>query len=288
MTETPGALRRRDVQRRFDRVARQFSKADFVHRHAANGVFDRLSPMQIDARRILDLGSGAGRDHKSLARRFRGALVVGVDSSHEMLKLARRRRRWFSRHPVVQAEAEHLPFADGSLDLVYANLLLPWIDDLPACFAEIARVLRKNGLFAFSTLGPDSFRELRLGWGEVLSGTRVRRFPDMHDVGDRLVHSGLRDPVLDVDALTLQYGDTDRLFADLRRSGAGNSLELRERTLAGKARLQSFRERLVTGAKPQSIAVTFELVYGHAWGGGPAPAAGEIRLDAGSIGRRRH
>ncbi len=287
MTETPGALRRRDVQRRFDRVARHFDQADFVYRHAALGLFDRLSPMQVDAARILDLGSAAGRDHGSLAKRFRAALVIGVDSSLEMLRLARRRRRWFTRSAVVQADAESLPFADGSMDLVYANLLLPWIDDLPACFAEIARVLRKNGLFIFSTLGPDSFQELRLAWGEALSATRVRRFPDMHDVGDRLVRSGLRDPVLDVDVLTLQYHDADRLFADLRQSGAGNSLQLRERALAGKARFRDFRERLANSAMQQPLKMTLELVYGHAWGGGPVPAAGEIRFDAGSIGRRR-
>jgi malonyl-CoA O-methyltransferase len=287
MTEIPGALRPRDVQRRFDRMARQFDQADFVYRHAALGLFDRLSPMQADAVRILDLGSATGRDYGMLAKRFRAALVIGLDSSLEMLKFARRRRRWFSRATVVQADAENLPFADGSLDLVYANLLLPWIDDLPSCFAGIARVLRKNGLFVFSTLGPDSFQELRLAWGEALSATRVRRFPDMHDVGDRLVRSGLRDPVLDVDVLSLQYPDADRLFADLRRSGAGNSLQLRERALAGKARFRGFRERLANNDKQQPLTVTLELVYGHAWGGGPTPAAGELRFDAGSIGRRR-
>ncbi len=287
MTETSGTLNRRDVQRRFDRAARQFDQVDFVHRHAALGLFDRLSPMQIGASRILDLGSATGRDHRSLTKRFRGALVIGVDNSLEMLKHARRRRRWFSRTASVQAEAENLPFADGSMDLVYANLLLPWIDNLPACFADIARVLRKNGLFVFSTLGPDSFQELRRAWGAALSATRVRCFPDMHDVGDRLVRSGLRDPVLDIDMLSLQYRDADTLFADLHRAGAGNSLQLRERTLAGKARFHSFRDRLANSQMQQPIRVTLELVYGHAWGGGPARAAGEIRFDADSIGQRR-
>ncbi len=287
MTETPGALRHRDVQRRFDRVARQFDQADFVHRHTALGLFDRLLPMQIDAAHILDLGSATGRDRKSLAKRFRGALVIGLDSSLEMLRLSRRRRRWFSRRTAVQAEAESLPFADGSLDLVYANLLLPWIDNLQGCFAEIGRVLRKDGLFVFSTLGPDSFGELRLAWGAALSATRVRGFPDMHDVGDRLVRSGLRDPVLDVDVLSLQYRDADSLFDDLRRTGAGNSLRLREQALTGKTRFRSFRERLANNGIQQPFKVTLELVYGHAWGSGPLPAAGEIRLPVGGIGRRR-
>jgi len=243
--------------------------------------------MQIDAARLLDLGSATGRDHKLMVKRFHGALVIGLDSSLEMLKLARRKRRWLSRAIVVQGDADELPFADGSFDLVYANLLLPWIDDLPACFAAIARVLRKDGLLVFSTLGPDSFRELRAAWGDELAATRVRGFPDMHDVGDALVRSGLRDPVLDVDVLSLQYRDPDRLLADLRRTGAGNSLLSRERTLVGKARFRGFRERLAGQVTGQPLSLTIELVYGHAWGGGPPPLAGEFRFDAGSIARRR-
>jgi len=287
MNETPVALNRRDVPRRFDRVARHIGQVDFVHRQAAAGLFDRLLQKQIDAARLLEFGSATGRDHKLLVKRFHGALVIGLDSSLEMLKLARRKRRWFSRVDVVQGDADELPFADGSFDLVYANLLLPWIDDLPACFAAIARVLRKDGLFVFSTLGPDSFRELRAAWGEELAATRVRSFPDMHDVGDSLVRSGLRDPVLDVDVLSLQYRDPDRLLADLRRTGAGNSLLSRERTLVGKARFRGFRERLAGQVTGQPLSLTIELVYGHAWGGGPPPLAGEFRFDAGSIARRR-
>lgn len=287
MSETPGVLRRRDVQRRFDRAAAKLEQADFVHRHTALGLVERLSPVQIEAACILDLGSAAGRDRRPLMKRFRGALVIGVDRSIEMLRLSRRRLSWFARGPVVQAEAESLPFTNGSIDLVYANLLLPWIDDLPGCFAGIARVLRKDGLFIFCTLGPDSFREIREAWGEAMAASRVRRFPDMHDVGDSLVRSGLRDPVLDVDSLSLQYRDADRLFDDLRRTGAGNSLKQRDQALAGKAHFREFRERLAARAAGQPLNITLELVYGHAWGSGPVASPGEIRVAASHIGRRR-
>lgn len=287
MNENPGALRRRDVQRRFDRAAAKFDQADFVHRHTALGLAERLSPVQIEVARIVDLGSAAGRDRRPLMKRFRGALVIGVDSSIEMLRLSRRRLSWFARSPVVQAEAESLPFASGSIDLVYANLLLPWVDDLPGCFAGIARVLRKGGLFIFSTLGPDSFREIRDAWGAAMATSRVRSFPDMHDVGDSLVRSGLRDPVLDVDVLSLQYPGADRLFGDLRRTGAGNSLQQRDHTLAGKAHFREFREQLAARAAGQPLNITLELVYGHAWSSGPVVGPGEIRVAASDIGRRR-
>ena len=287
MEEQPGALVWRDVERRFRRAAPHFGKADFVHRHAAAGLLDRLSPVQIDAARVIDLGSAVGRDRNALQKRFRKSLVVGIDRSAAMLAEARRARPWFSRASDVRAAAERLPVADGSIDLVYANMLLPWIDDHAAVFGEMSRVLRKGGLFAFSTLGPDSLNELRSAWAGEDDAVHVRRFPDMHDVGDSLVRSGLRDPVLDVDLLRLEYRDADTLFRDIVSVAAGNSLRERRRSLTGKATLKRVVGRLSGGGASQPMTVTLELVYGHAWGGGPPGKAGEFLVAPRAIGRRR-
>jgi malonyl-CoA O-methyltransferase len=288
MNDKPGALRPKDVQRRFERAARQFDESDFVQRHAANGLFERMSPMQLDAAHVLNLGSATGRDRKTLARRFRGAMIIGIDRSPSMLARAKHGRSWFSKSHDILATAERLPIAGGSIDVVYANLLLPWIDEQQACFAEVGRVLRKDGLFAFSTLGPDSFRELREAWDVESWPVHVRDFPDMHDVGDALIRSGLRDPVLDVDSLVLQYTDADKLFLDLRRSAAGNSLRQRQQSLTGKTRIRRFRDRLTDSGKKRVLSVSLELVYGHAWGSGAPLAEGEFHIAAGAIRRRRH
>lgn len=287
MSENPGALRRQDVLRRFTRAAQQFDEADFVHRHAAVGLFERMLPMQIDAARVLDLGCAIGRDRKRLGKRFPGALVIGLDNSRAMLRQAQSKRSWLSAPAFVQADAEGLPFAGGSIDVIYANLLLPWVDDLRSCFTAIARVLRNDGAFVFSTLGPDSFTELRNACIGSDPGRHVRKFPDMHDVGDTLIGSGFRDPVLDVDRLQLQYHDVSRLFSDLRRTAAGNSLRDRDRGLTGKDRFRAFRERIAGTAAEQAITLTLEVVYGHAWGGGPPAGTSEYRVAAAGIRRRR-
>jgi malonyl-CoA O-methyltransferase len=287
MNEKLGALRREDVERRFERAAPYFEKADFVHRHTAAGLLERLSPMQINAMQIVDLGSGLGRDRKMLQRQFRDALVIGVDRSASMLALARRNRPWLAKTRDVRADAERLPFASGSIDLVYANLLLPWIDDHAAVFIEIARVLRKDGLFLFATLGQDSFRELRTAWAGIDSAPHVREFPDMHDIGDALVKSGLRDPVLDVDTLALQFRDSASLFRDIRHAAAGNSLRARRHSLAGRSVFRRLATELAGGGDSPEFTITLELVFGHAWGGGPRLPEGEYRLPAAAIGRRR-
>lgn len=282
-----GALEREDVRRRFDRAAARFHEADFVHRHAAAGLFDRLSPIVLEVERILDAGSAAGAGSRALAERFRKSRIVSLDLSLEMLKQARASRSRFARITELQADADRLPLASGSIDLVFCNMLMPWNDEHPRFFAEVCRVLKKDGLFAFSTLGPDSFRELRDAWHDVDGDDHVNFFPDMHDIGDQLVRAGLKDPVVDVDYLTVTYRSCAALFRDLAAAGARNSLRRRRRTLTGKQRFREMEQRLERMFEGGSLPLRLELVFGHAWGSGPPATPGEYRLNVEDIGRRR-
>ncbi len=272
-----------DVRRRFDRAAKGFDDADFVHTVTRDGLFARLAPVVIDAGVVVDLGCATGSATRTLARRFRGARVVAVDLSLPMLKRCRSKQGWFSRTSVLQADASMLPFADQSVDVVFANLLLPWLNDPGRAASEVSRILREDGLFAFATLGPDSLLEIRNAWAGVDDCSHVNRFLDMHDVGDLMVRAGLRDPVLDVDRLTVNYADADALFRDLTAVGARNSLLHRNRSLVGKRRFANMRDRLESTASGGRISLDLELVYGHCWGGQPAVANGAVRIDAAAI-----
>ena len=213
-----------DVRRRFDIAADTFDGADFVHAHTRAGLLERLDGVVIDAKLVVDLGSATGAATRQLRRRFRRADVVSVDLSHNMLEWCLRGGSWLARPLLVQADAAAMPFADHGVCVVFSNLLLPWIDDPAALGAEVSRVLRKDGLFAFATLGPDSLSALADAWAGLDTCEHVRRFPDMHDLGDAMVRAGLRDPVVDVDRLVVTYDTADALFADLTKVGARNSL----------------------------------------------------------------
>ena len=280
------SLNTQDVRRRFDRAARGFDDVDFVHSVTRDGLFDRLEPVVIDANVVVDLGCATGKATTKLAKRFRGAKIIAVDLSQQMLERCRDKQGWFSKTSVIQASASALPLDDQSVDVVFANLLLPWVNDVAGVAAEIARVLRKDGLFVFATLGPDSLLELRDAWDDDAGHAHVNRFLDMHDVGDALVRSGLRDPVLDVDRLGVSYQSAQDLFRDLTATGARNSLQLRNSTLVGKQRFAAMRERLEGGANGR-IKLDLELVYGHCWGCGPRASGGEVRIAAGAIPLRR-
>ena len=194
-----------------------------------------------------------------------------------MLGVARRSRSWFSRSTFVQGNARQLPFGDATFDLVVANQLLPWEPQPQPVFEEVSRVLKKGGVFAFASLGPDSLGELTRAWASVDQHLHVNRFPDMHDIGDGLV---LADPVLDVDRLSVSYDSTDKLFNDLTRAGARNALDDRARGLLSRARFQALRDALGTARADGTIRLELELVYGHCWGGGPRNDPTNYRVDA--------
>ncbi len=204
-----------------------------------------------------------------------------------MLERCRTKRGWFSKTSVLQADATTLPFADQSVDVVFANLLLPWVNEPGQVAIEVSRVLRKDGLFVFATLGPDSLLEVRDAWAGVDDRGHVNHFLDMHDVGDLMLRAGLRDPVLDVDRLSVSYDDADTLFRDLTAVGARNSLQNRNRSLVGKQLFEAMRDRLENTSTTGGISLELELVYGHCWGGRPATAEGDVRIDAAAIPVRR-
>jgi malonyl-CoA O-methyltransferase len=108
----------------------------------------------------------------------------------------------------------------------------------------------------FSTLGPDSLKELRGAAGE----RRVHTFIDMHDLGDMLLATGFSAPVMDMELITLEYPGAGTLLDDLRGSGQTSARADRPRGLAGRAFAERLRRTL--GEKPRA---SFEVVYGHAW-----------------------
>jgi len=285
-TDDNSPLNVKDVQQRFDRAAADFDHSDFVHSVARDGMFARLKPMVVETRTVVDLGSATGSASQLLSKRFRRARVIAVDLSRNMLKKGQQKKSWLSRSSSIQANAAALPFADQSVDVVFSNLLLPWVDDPVTVFSEVARVLRKDGLFLFATLGPDSLLELRRAWQGIDAHAHVNRFLDMHDIGDAAVRAGLRDPVLDVDRLTVSYDSTTALFRDLTAIGARNSLRQRNRSLVGKSRFAAMTSALDVFRKDGLLMLDLELVYGHCWGCGPRTHGGDYRIDASQIARR--
>jgi malonyl-CoA O-methyltransferase len=253
------------VRRSFEQAAASYDQAAVLQREVGDRLLERLSLMNIRPTRVLDLGAGTGHCVPGLLVRFRKAQLVALDIAWSMLVHASKRGRWL-RHPrCVCADAERLPFSDACFDLVFSNLTLQWCTDLEATFRELQRVLRPGGLLLFTTLGPDTLRELRDSWRTVDGHPHVNVFLDMHDVGDGLVKTRFSDPVMDVERLTLTYPDVWKLMRELKQLGAHNVAAGRSRGLTGKAHMQQLVAAYEHYRKDGVLPASYEVVHGHAW-----------------------
>jgi malonyl-CoA O-methyltransferase len=261
---TAYALDTRRVRRSFDRAAGTFDGAAVLPTCVRDDLLARLDWMALAPRVVVDAGAGTGHASRALIRRYPKARVIAVDFSPRMLHAARRQQSWLRRFARVCADAERLPLADGSVDLILSNLMLQWCNpDL--VFAEFRRVLAPHGLLTFTTLGPDTLRELRSAWAEVDSRTHVHQFIDMHDLGDALVRGGFAAPVLDVERYTLTYADVRRVAADLKATGARNATMGRARGLTGRRQFAAFQAAYEAHRRDGRLPATYEVVFGHAW-----------------------
>jgi malonyl-CoA O-methyltransferase len=261
---TAYALDTRRVRRSFDRAAETFDDAAVLQTEVRDNLLARLDWMALAPRVVVDAGAGTGHASRALIRRYPKARVIALDFSPRMLHAAGRRQSWLRRFARVCADAERLPLADGSVDLILSNLMLQWCNpDL--VFAEFRRVLAPHGLLTFTTLGPDTLRELRSAWAEVDSRTHVHQFIDMHDLGDALVRGGFAAPVLDVERYTLAYADVRRVAADLKATGARNATMGRARGLTGRRQFAAFQAAYEAHRRDGRLPATYEVVFGHAW-----------------------
>lgn len=115
--------------------------------------------------RVLEVGVGTGRNLPHLQNAVAACgLVVGADFSRGMLVQCRRRTR--SAHvaaPLLQAEVDRLPFAEGSFDAVLQYGAINIFADVRAAIAEMARVTRPGGRVVVSDQGvrPDRRQGIR-------------------------------------------------------------------------------------------------------------------------------
>ena len=291
MTELP-PLDKRRMRASFEHAADTYDAAAVLQREIADRLLSRLEVVRLKPRTILDVGCGTGYDLRQLARRYPRARILGLDIAETMARRARSKsglwQRMTGRRLFACGDAERLPLASASVDMVISNLTLQWCDP-QVVFAEAGRVLRPGGLLMFTSFGPDTLRELREAWRMVDATPHVHGFIDMHDLGDMLIHAGFADPVMDMEQLTLTYVDVMGVMRDLKQIGAHNAAVSRARGLTGKMRFARFRAAYESQTRDGRIPATYEVVYGHAW----APEAGQLRahdgvaaIPVGRIGRR--
>jgi malonyl-CoA O-methyltransferase len=269
----PILLDKRRIRRNFARAAPDYDTAAALSPEVRERMLERLDLVRLAPERILDVGSGTGAAARAVASRYPQAQVSALDFCLPALRMQRRAGFWSKAQRLalgrpaigcVCADFERLPLRSGAMDLAVSNLALHWSDAPDAVLIELQRVLRGGGLLMFTTLGPDTLRELAQASADVHGRSPVHSFVDLHDLGDMLIRSGFADPVMDMEYLTLTYARVDDLFRDLRASGAMSTRadNVGLRTPRWRERLTQRYELL---RREGRLPATFEIVYGHAW-----------------------
>jgi SAM-dependent methyltransferase len=166
---------------------REFWDADSADYQAAHGDYLTRHPLawggfrrpeseldvlgDVRGKEMLELGCGGGQ--WSIALEAIGARPVGLDLSREQLRHARRSS---ASVPLLVSDAERLPFANDSFDVVFCDHGALNFCDPARALPEVTRVLRPGGLLAFCVVTP----LLYLTWNTE-KGTQSRRLHHTYD-----------------------------------------------------------------------------------------------------------
>jgi SAM-dependent methyltransferase len=250
------------VRRHLARAAAGLMRHDFLYREVTARLVDRLLDVKRAFPRALDLGGRGDVVPTALAGRAGVETIVRAAPVPDLL----------GPGGGVVADEEWLPFAPASFDLVLAPLSLHWVNDLPGCLVQIARILKPDGLFLAGLPGGRTLTELRQALlraeAEVEGGAspRVAPFLDMRDGAGLLQRAGFALPVADSEIITVTYADPLRLLRDLRGAGETAALTDRRGSLRRATLLRAMEIYAELFAAPDGrVPATFELITLTGW-----------------------
>lgn len=294
------------LQERFSRAAAHYDEAAVLAREVGQRMAARLDYIKLAPRCFADIGCATGDGLRALQQRYPQALPLAIDLAPGMLQRVRAAARPTGFMPrlrqllgpagqagggaaaqLINADVNALPLSYGSVDFIWSNLMLHWLDDPLPALRELHHVLRVDGLLMFAMLGPDTLKELRAACLACGVAPPLRRFHDMHDIGDMLLAAGFADPVMDMEMLAISYGGAHpvrSLLRDQRWLGVRNAL-------LGELSWRDWRRVFRHYAAQRSEAglpASFEIIHGHAWKPEPrTDAAGHAIVRFGKPGAAR-
>jgi malonyl-CoA O-methyltransferase len=255
-----GAPAKRDVAESFSRAARDYDSVATLQRDVGTRLLANLDQLAVSPATVLDLGCGTGYFYPELRRRFPAARYIGLDLARGMVEYAR------EHHPGagdwLVGDAEALPLAADSVDLVFSSLALQWCFRPAHLFAELARVLRPGGRCVFTSLGPRTLRELRSAWAAVDDRQHVNDFlPPESLVSAARAVPGLRLG-LGNECFRMEYRRVRDLLTELKTLGAHNMNRARPSGLTGRRALQGMLEAYESWRENGVLPATYDVLFG--------------------------
>jgi len=258
------------VRRAFAAAADKYDEAALVQRqagmHLLSGLLGAL-PAIAPPQRIIDLGCGTGHGLALLRQRWPAAEMVGTDFALPMLRQLQRLPG--EEHLAVCADAHALPIAQAAAEMIWSSLVLQWCE--PRRFlAEAARVLRAGGTLALSTLGPETFNELRRAFAEVDGYRHTLVFAAAEAIAAGIGQAGLRLVAHERLPLVRHHPSLRSLLNEVRDIGANQlgavsgAADARRRGLMGKQGWARFERAYEAARTEQGLPLTYDLMLFYA------------------------
>ncbi len=249
----------------FGKAASSYDSYACLQRDIANKLFSHLDVSEPVS--ILDLGSGTGYCAGILSQRFPDATIISLDLANAMLRYARansNKQQQDTSEFWLCGDAENLPFADQSFDLVISNLTIQWCENPHRVFSELFRVMKSGAQASVSTLAEQTLMELKESWAAVDSYVHVNEFLSC----EKIVQFSESQPFASAKNIHTReiwyYDSLGALTNELKGIGAHNQNSGQASGLTGKSKLkklkQTFENRRVDG---KGIPVTYDLVQLH-------------------------
>ena len=252
----PPAIKQR-VRASFDRAASTYDGAARVQRHVCDRLLE-LFPQPCTPSHVLDAGCGTGYGARLLRTRWPDAHITGVDFAPAMLRLAQD-----DTDACFTADIEQLPFDAEKFDLWWSSLSIQWCD-AGMVFAEAARVLKTGGLLALSTLGPNTFHELRDAFSGVDQHRHTLPFSGPGIISESLERAGFKDITLLREKHTVHYPDLKTLLRAVKAIGAQNVGEGVRSGMMGRHAWKKLEDAYEKHREPTGLPASYDVILGYA------------------------
>lgn len=257
-TELDKQLDKKKVAQSFSRAASTYDSVAQLQRDIGAQLFSQLPDGLPTQSTVLDLGSGTGFFTRRLAAKYPESQIVGLDIAEGMLHYAAMQQDGISW---LCSDAELLPLADNSFDIIFSSLAIQWCNNLPQLMAELARVLKPGGQLHIATLGPQTLHELKSAWQQVDNYVHVNRFQSQQALVAATHSSQLVLDDVQQENRTLYYDRLNELTRELKALGAHNINSGKPEGLTGRSRLLAFKNAYETFRGAQGLPATYDVIY---------------------------
>lgn len=246
----------------FSRCAASYDSVAQLQRDIGHQLLTMM-PADVQQPRLLDLGSGTGYFAEQLRKNYPQTALCCLDLAQGMLAYARETRPVDNAHWLC-GDAENLPLASDSVDLLFSSLVIQWCEQPDALFREIARSLQPGGEAFIATLGPETLYELRSAWAAVDSYTHVNRFLPLEQLQQAIAAAGLDEVDSHTGYQLLCYPQLRELTNELKHLGAHNMNRGQPEGLTGRARIQALKAAYEQFRDDQGLLpATYQVYYLH-------------------------